>query len=482
MVSSLPGRSGASNEICSRSFSITVYRRRAPMFSVLVFTCIAISAIASTASGANRRVTCSVFRSSTYCVISAFRGSVRMRTKSSRVKGSSSTRIGKRPWSSGIRSDAFAADVGAMAPFPSGDLVELVQEDDARVLGAPDGLRHRLVHVHELLGLLLGQEPARLRHPHLPAFGLGRHDVREHVLEVDAHLFHALPGEHLDHRQRLLLHLELDQPVVEQALCRELLGPLLHAGRHLRLDHVDRQLGQVADHRLDVATDVADLRVLGGLDLQERCLRELRQPARHLGLPDAGGPDHDDVLRRDFVAQLGRKVLPSPPVAQRDRHRALGLLLADDVTIELGDDLRGREGEVRVHSTSTVKWSLVKTQIVAATRMASVAIALASRSEFEISARAAASAYGPPEPMPIRPSSGSMTSPVPETMNECSRSATARSASSRRSTRSERQSLASSTAARERFPRCSSSLASKRAKSVKASAAAPANPASTRSP
>ena len=34
------------------------------------------------------------------------------------------------------------------------------------------------------------------------------------------------------------------------------------------------------------------------------------------------------------------------------------------------------------------------------------------------SARAAASAYGPPEPMPIRPSSGSITSPVPETMND----------------------------------------------------------------
>src|SRR5881396_1054780 len=85
-------------------------------------------------------------------------------------------------------------------------------------------------------------------------------------------------------------------------------------------------------------------------------------------------------------------------------------------------------------------------QIAAAIRIASVAMALASRSEWTVRARAAASAYAPPEPIPIRPSSGSMTSPVPETMNECSRSATARSASSRRSTRSVRQSLASSTA------------------------------------
>src|SRR5262249_32841349 len=73
-----------------------------------------------------------------------------------------------------------------------------------------------------------------------------------------------------------------------------------------------------------------------------------------------------------------------------------------------------------------------------------------------------------------------MTSPVPETMNDASRSATARSASSRRSTRSIRQSLASSTAARGRLPRYSSSLASNLAKRVKASAAAPAKPARTR--
>ena len=50
--------------------------------------------------------------------------------------------------------------------------------------------------------------------------------------------------------------------------------------------------------------------------------------------------------------------------------------------------------------------------------------------------------------MPTSPSSGSITSPVPDTMKVDSASATASSASSRRSTRSVRQSLASSTAAR----------------------------------
>src|SRR5439155_3807049 len=77
------------------------------------------------------------------------------------------------------------------------------------------------------------------------------------------------------------------------------------------------------------------------------------------------------------------------------------------------------------------------------------------------------------------PSSGSITSPVPETISECSRSAMASSASSRRNARSIRQSFASSTAARVRLPRYSCSLPSNFSNSVKASAVAPAKPAST---
>ena len=45
--------------------------------------------------------------SARYCFKSAFSGSVRMRTKSGSVRESSSTRIGKRPCSSGMRSEGF---------------------------------------------------------------------------------------------------------------------------------------------------------------------------------------------------------------------------------------------------------------------------------------------------------------------------------------------------------------------------------------
>jgi hypothetical protein len=121
------------------------------------------------------RVTPSVASSAVYCVVSEASGSVRMRTKSSAVSASSSTRIGKRPCSSGIRSDGLAhverargdeqdvvglhhAVLGARrcSPRPAAagraarpratrprqrlswrraDLVDLVDEDDAVLLG-----------------------------------------------------------------------------------------------------------------------------------------------------------------------------------------------------------------------------------------------------------------------------------------------------------------------------------------------------------
>ena len=104
-----------------------------------------------------------------------------------------------------------------------------------------------------------------------------------------------------------------------------------------------RDLDQVAHDLLDVAADVADLGELGRLDLEERRAGEPRQPARDFGLADAGRADHQDVLRQHLLAQLVVELEPPPAVAQRDRDRALGVVLADDEAVELGDDFAGGE-------------------------------------------------------------------------------------------------------------------------------------------
>ena len=85
--------------------------------------------------------------------------------------------------------------------------------------------------------------------------------------------------------------------------------------------------------------------------------------------------------------------------------------------------------------------------------MASVAITLAARSVLRASDFAAATAYAPPEPIPTMPSSGSITSPVPDKRKVDDWSATTSMASRRLRMRSVRQSLANSTTDRSRFPR-----------------------------
>ena len=111
---------------------------------------------------------------------------------------------------------------------------------------------------------------------------------------------------------------------VDDALDRGVFGGLLDVGAAFFADHADRGFGEIADHRLDVAPDVADLGVLRRLDLDERRTGERCEAPRDLGLADAGRSDHQDVLRDDLAAQLFRQLFATVAVAQRDRDRALG--------------------------------------------------------------------------------------------------------------------------------------------------------------
>ena len=72
-------------------------------------------------------------------------------------------------------------------------------------------------------------------------------------------------------------------------------------------------------------------------------LASLRQPPRDLGLADAGRPDHEDVLRHHILGHFGLELLAADAIAQRDGDGALGVGLADDVLVELADDLARRE-------------------------------------------------------------------------------------------------------------------------------------------
>ena len=79
---------------------------------------------------------------------------------------------------------ALARHVGAAAALAAGDLVDLVEEDDAVVLDLPDRLLHERVLVEELVGFLRDQRLVGLAHGRAPrlacaaAEGLAEHVAR----------------------------------------------------------------------------------------------------------------------------------------------------------------------------------------------------------------------------------------------------------------------------------------------------------------
>ena len=98
---------------------------------------------------------------------------------------------------------------------------------------------------------------------------------------------------------------------------------------------------KITDDLLHIAAHVTDFGELGRFDLDERCARELGEAARDFRLTDASWPDHQNVLRIDLVAQIVGQLLAAPTVAQGDGDSALGIVLADDKTIQLETRFRG---------------------------------------------------------------------------------------------------------------------------------------------
>ena len=228
------------------------------------------------------------------------------------------------------------------------------------------------------VGLLLGQPGEGFGHLELAALARGLPHLAHDRFQVDHLRAHA--GDFERHR-RGFVDLDLDlgggEAAVGEALleavagggARTLAGQRVEQPLHRRFlgrraDRIaaalalqpDRFLDQVAADLLDVAADIADLGELGRLDLDERRVGQLRQPPADLGLAAAGGADHQDVLGRHFLAKLGAQLLAPPAVAKRDRDRALGVVLADDMLVERGDD---RLGGQRVLGGAIGQWRLI---------------------------------------------------------------------------------------------------------------------------
>ncbi len=224
-------------------------------------------------------------------------------------------------------------------------------------------------------------------------------ELRDHLAALFAQLRLLLGGQlgrtrlvaqqHVDRIGRLFRRRLYDQ--IGQTHLGALAGLDVNARLMDLLGQAYRRFDQIAYDRLHIAADIAHLGELGRLDLDERRVDQLGQTARDLGLAHAGGADHEYVLRRDLFLHLFGELRAAVAVSQRHGDGALGVLLTDDIAVELADNFTGRQ-LIHASITSTRMWSLVYTQIDAAMCSAFSAISAALRSVFSSRARAAASA------------------------------------------------------------------------------------------
>ena len=92
-----------------------------------------------------------------------------------------------------------------------------------------------------------------------------------------------------------------------------------------------------------VATHVTHLGELGGFNLDKRRAGQFRQAAADFGFAHASRPDHEDILRRNFLTQAFCHLFTPPAVSQSNRNSTLGIFLANNVTIQLGNDFTRRK-------------------------------------------------------------------------------------------------------------------------------------------
>jgi len=164
----------------------------------------------------------------------------------------------------------------------------------------------------------------------------------------------AATGPDMGRRFRRGGHQQVDEPLldVDLGLCGHSLAMLL-------TNQVHRYLNQVADNALHIATHVTDLGVVRRLDFDEWRASEFCDAPGDLRFAHTRGTDHDDVVGHDFFAQLIVYLCTPPAIAQRDRHRFLGIALTYDVSIQFADNLCGCQLRHIRSSFSTVMCELV---------------------------------------------------------------------------------------------------------------------------
>ena len=244
---------------------------------------------------------------------------------------------------------AFPAHIRAVAAIgTSGHLVDLVNKDDALLLGAADGFFPYLVLIDQFRLFFLQKNLAGVLHLDPANLGFLGHHAAHHIADVDgiaAHfqlgqcvfhfnfqftffqftgaqlLQHIFPAhgqfvlfflrnfrlflraqQHLQRIGVLFLrgiHKQLGQPVFRQHL-----RPSLHLLGKFLPYHADRVFHQIANDAFHIPAHITDFGKLGGFHLHKRGFDQLCQSSGDLRLTNASRADHQNIFRTDLAAHL----------------------------------------------------------------------------------------------------------------------------------------------------------------------------------
>src|ERR1700681_136404 len=267
-----------------------------------------------------------------------------------------------------------------MSRFAAGNFIDLVDENDAHLFGALDSSASDLIHIEKLVFFFLDQVFERIGHGHFAFLFLLAEHSGEDVFNIDVHFFNTLIGNNFEGRHGALADFNVYHTLVVFAFaelhaqffagavglfalcgnvrftgsrcrCRRrwkqqvedaLLGGLFRAvGDFVELflaNHIDGCLHQIANHGFHIATNVANLGVLGGFHLDEGTTRETGQAARNFRFAYTGWADHQNIFRQNIFSDFRRQLLPANTVAQRHGHSTLCSARSDDVLVEFDDN------------------------------------------------------------------------------------------------------------------------------------------------
>jgi hypothetical protein len=280
-------------------------------------------------------------------------------------------RIYRRPFHDrkDVALHALAAHVGPVPSLAPRDLVDLIQKNDSARFHPFQRDPSHLLHVDQLVLFFLDQILERLVHAHRALLRTASEHSRNHLADVQPHFFQIHVARYFKGGSAVL-DFEFDRAFVELSLAKtfpQLLAGLLvvravlaRGGRHQQIQdaifsvrlralghflellaphHVDRDVHQIADHRLHIASHVPDFGKLARFNFNKRRIGQLSQTSREFRFADARRPDHEDVFRHHLLGHVWREFLAAKAVPQRDGHRAFGVRLADYMFIELLYDL-----------------------------------------------------------------------------------------------------------------------------------------------